>query len=159
MNISHRLFGLALIASLSFVGCGKSQQATQASAAPAGFPVGIQVVQASPVNDSSEYVATLKSRASSTINPQVAGQITRIFVKSGDHVSAGAPLMEIDPQKQQATVAALEKQRETQIANVRWAKEQLDRAKKLASAGVVAQQDLDQAQTGYDAAQSTLESL
>lgn len=159
MNFSQRLSGFALIVSLPLAGCGKSQPAAQAAAGPTAFPVGIQVVQASPVNDSSEYVATLKSRASSTISPQVAGQITHIFVKSGDHVRMGAPLMEIDPQKQQATVAALEKQRQTQIANVRWAKQQLDRVKKLAGAGVVAQQDLDQAQTNYDAAQATLESL
>ncbi len=156
MSFSKRWFGFALIV---FAGCGKSQPGGPASAAPEAFPVGIQVVETSPVNDASEYVATLKSRASSTISPQVAGQITHIFVKSGDHVAVGAPLIEIDLQKQQATVAALEKQRLTQIANVRWARQQLDRSRQLAQAGVVAQQDLDQAETNYDAGQATLESL
>jgi len=34
-------------------------------------------------------LSILKSRHSATINPQVEGQITRIFVKSGEHVKAG----------------------------------------------------------------------
>ena len=36
-----------------------------------------------------EYVATLKSRDSAVIMPQVEGQITQIFVHSGDRVEAG----------------------------------------------------------------------
>ena len=51
-----------------------------------------------------EYVATVKSRRSATIQPQVDGSLTRILVKSGDHVRAGQVLMTIDPLKQQATV-------------------------------------------------------
>ena len=51
-----------------------------------------------------EYVATVKSRRSASIQPQVDGSLTRILVKSGDHVRAGQVLMTIDPLKQQATV-------------------------------------------------------
>ena len=51
-----------------------------------------------------EYVATVKSRRSASIQPQVDGSLTRILVKSGDHVRAGQAVMTIDPLKQQATV-------------------------------------------------------
>ncbi len=58
-----------------------------------------------------EYVATVKSRRSANIQPQVDGALTRILVKSGDHVRAGQPLMTIDPLKQQSVV---EQQRSTE---------------------------------------------
>ncbi len=46
-----------------------------------------------------EYVATVKSRRSASIQPQVDGSLTRILVKSGDHVRTGQVLMTIDPAK------------------------------------------------------------
>ena len=53
------------------------------------MPVQVQLVHPAGIADSSEYLAILKSRHSATINPQVEGQITKIFVKSGDYVKAG----------------------------------------------------------------------
>jgi multidrug efflux pump subunit AcrA (membrane-fusion protein) len=60
---------------------------------------------ASTVRDSSEYVATLQSRQSVAVQPQVSGRITQIYVKSGDRVAAGAPLLQMDASEQQAQVA------------------------------------------------------
>ena len=57
-----------------------------------------------PVEQSSEYVGVIKSRRSTTIQPQVEGIVRRIFVRSGDRVRAGQPLVQIDPEKQQASV-------------------------------------------------------
>src|ERR1700692_2270790 len=123
------------------------------------MPVQVQVVQAQKISDTTEYLSILKSRHSATINPQVEGQITKIFVKSGDHVKAGTPLLQIDPLKQQATLSSQEASRLAQEANLRYAKVQLDREKKLFEAGVVAKQELDNAQTNYDASQAQLRSL
>ncbi len=142
---------------IAFCGCGKKDAA--ASAVPATVAVKTIVAQDSTIPDSSEYLATLKSRHSATINPQVEGYITKILVKSGDRVEAGKSLMEIDPLKQEATVKSQEAARLAQEANVAYAKVQLDRTQKLFDAGVVAKQDLDQAQTTYDSAEKLLESL
>jgi RND family efflux transporter MFP subunit len=117
------------------------------------------VAQNATIPDESEYLATLKSRHSATINPQVEGSITKIFVKSGDRVAAGKSLMEIDPIKQQATLQSQTAARSAQEATLSYAKVQLDREKKLYDAGIVAKQELDQAQTTYDAAEKQLESL
>ncbi len=142
---------------LFFAGCGaKNPSADQA---PPAVPVKTSVAQTVSIPDTTEYLATLKSRRSTTINPQVEGQITKIFVKSGDHVSAGKPLIQIDPLKQEATVGSQEAARAAQVANVAYAKQQLERAKKLFEAGIVPKQDLDQAQSNYDAAEKQLESL
>jgi len=111
------------------------------------------------VNDATEYVATLKSRDSAVIMPQVEGQVTRILVHSGESVGAGAALMEIDPLKQQATVKSQESSRAAQQGHLNWTKQQYERAQGLYSAGVVSRQDLDQAKSALDAAQAQMESL
>ena len=123
------------------------------------MPVQVQIAKSQKIPDATEYLSILKSRHSATINPQVEGQITKIFVKSGDRVAAGAPLLQIDPLKQEATVSSQEASRLAQEANLRYAKVQLDREKKLFEAGVVAKQELDNAQTNYDAALAQLRSL
>jgi RND family efflux transporter MFP subunit len=137
---------------------GNASQNAHANA-PAGMPVKVEEAQATAVNDATEYVATLKSRDSAVIMPQVEGQVTKIFVHSGEAVGAGAPLMEIDPLKQQATVKSQESSRAAQQANLSWTKQQYDRAQGLYAAGVVSKQDLDQAKSAMDAAQSQMESL
>src|SRR6204780_1922909 len=109
--------------------------------APPGMPVKVQEARATAVNDATEYVATLKSRDSAVIMPQVEGQVTKIYVHSGESVGSGAPLMEIDPLKQQATVKSQESSRAAQQANLNWARQQYERAEGLYSAGVTSKQD------------------
>ncbi len=72
------------------------------------MPVKVESVSIQPVPVNDNYVATIKSRKSATIQPQVSGNLTQIFVHSGDHVKAGEHLMEIDPRQQQAIVAQQE---------------------------------------------------
>ncbi len=151
---------LVIVVTLTLAAC--SGQAKSSHPAASGFqamPVKVMEAKAVPVNDASEYVATLKSRDSAVIMPQVEGQITQIFVHSGDRVSEGSPLIEIDPLKQQATVKSLESSRAAQRAQLALAKQQYQRTEGLASAGVVSKQDLDQAKATLDAAQAQMDSL
>src|ERR1700752_1627536 len=141
--------GICLCA-LLLAGCGaKSRADGAASAASELAPAtSVQVVIAEPhrIADSTEYLAILKSRHSATINPQVEGQVTKIFVKSGDRVKAETPLLQIDPLKQEATVRSQESSRAAQEANVRFAKLSLERAQKLFDAEVISKQEFDNAQ-------------
>lgn len=123
------------------------------------MPVKVLEAHAVPVDDASEYVATLKSRDSAVIMPQVEGQVTQIFVHSGERVGADSVLMEIDPLKQQATVKSQESARAAQQAQLNWAKQQYERTQGLAAAGVVSRQDLDQAKANIDAAQAQMDAL
>jgi len=142
-------------------GCGKTVAGGGATAGggPPAIPVQVMIAKSQKIPDTTEYLSILKSRRSATINPQVEGQITRIFVKSGDRVTAGTPLLQIDPLKQQATLSSQEAARTAQEANLRYAKVQLERERKLFEAGVVAKQELDNAQTNFDAAAAQLKSL
>ena len=150
---------LAFAASGATLACSNNVPQNAHAQGPAGMPVKVQVASPTPVNDATEYVATLKSRDSAVIMPQVEGQVTRILVHSGESVGAGAALMEIDPLKQQATVKSQESSRAAQQANLNWTKQQYERAQGLYSAGVVSRQDLDQAKSALDAAQAQMESL
>ena len=149
----------ALVLAATGVACsGNSVNGAQPQADPA-IPVKIQVAQAVSISDTTEYVATLKSRDSAVIMPQVEGQITEIRVHSGDRVSPGTVLMQIDPTKQQATVNSQEHGRAAQEANLAYAQQQYDRISALAAAGVVSRQELDQARSALDTAQAQLKSL
>jgi len=121
--------------------------------------VKVETIAAQPIMNSSEYVATLKSRDSANIMPMVEGSITNIYVHSGDRVTAGAPLLQIDPVKQEATVRNQQAATAAQEANLKWAQTQYDRTSQLAAVGVVSRQDLDQARTNLDAAKAQLAAL
>jgi RND family efflux transporter MFP subunit len=140
-------------------GCGKTSATNEAGGPPPAMPVQVIVAKSQSIPDATEYLSILKSRHSATINPQVEGQITKIFVKSGDRVKAGMPLLQIDPLKQQATLGSQDAARGAQEATLQYAQVQLDREKKLFAAGVVAKQELDNAQSTYDAAAAQLKSL
>src|SRR6267378_4336645 len=146
---------LALAGSAFASSCQKSAAENPAAAA-AAIPVQVQVAAAVKIPETTEYLSLLKSRHSAAINPQVEGLVTRIFVKSGERVAAGTPLLQIDPLRQEAVLNSQEASRAAQEANLRYAKISLERAKKLFDTGVISKQELDNAQTGYDAALAQL---
>jgi multidrug efflux pump subunit AcrA (membrane-fusion protein) len=96
------------------------------------MPVEIATVEPKPVERISEFVGTIKSRRSTTIQPQVDGIIRRIAVASGARVTPGAVLLEIDAERQQASVATLQSQRAARQHRTPRAPE---RAKTLLDAG------------------------
>lgn len=148
---------LALAALVFTTACSNSGAAK--AAAPQAMPVHVKTATLQKVDDTTEYVATLKSRESAVVMPQVEGIITQIFAHSGQQVANGAPLMQIDPAKQQATVKSQEDARSAQLAQLKWAQQNFDRVSGLANAGVVSKQDLDQARSTLDQAQAQLHSL
>jgi RND family efflux transporter MFP subunit len=158
---SSQILSGALLAALiaGTLACGDGKTAKAGAPGPQAMRVQVRTAHPAKVDDTTEYVATLKSRDSAVVMPQVEGIITQIFVHSGERVNAGAPLMQIDPAKQQATVKSQEDARAAQIAQVRLAQQNYDRISGLANAGVVSKQDLDQARANLDAAQSQLHSL
>ena len=126
---------------------------------PPVMPVKVQKIGSQELGQSSDYTATIKSRNSATIMSDVEGWIFAINVKSGDVVKQGQSLMEIDPRRQAATVANWESQRASKVANQQLAKVQFDRAKGLYASGVISKQELDQAQSTYEAASADVKSM
>jgi RND family efflux transporter MFP subunit len=111
-----------------------------------------------PVPRSDEYVATIKSRQSATIQPQVDGNIVKIYVHSGDHVKQGQPLMEIDPLKQRASVDQQQATEQQKLAVYNYNKIQVERQRKLFADGVISKDALDQAEESFNNAKADYES-
>jgi RND family efflux transporter MFP subunit len=139
-------------------GCTKAQPPQPAGAGMQALPVQTLTVAAVPVPQSDEYVATIKSRRSATINPQVTGNLTSILVHSGEHVTAGQLLMQIDPAKQEATVASQAATEQQKLAVYQYNQLQVERQRKLFAAGIISKDALDQAEQAYANSKADYES-
>jgi RND family efflux transporter MFP subunit len=112
-----------------------------------------------PIDQSSEFIATLRSLRSTTVQPDVEGLVTRIFVKSGDRVRVGTPLVQIDPDKQQASVRSTEAGRAGAEADVVYWRAQVKRLEALVDAGAISRQEFEQAQNSLKTAEAKLSAL
>lgn len=123
--------------------------------------MGVEVVTLAetPVDRTSEFIATLKSRQSTTIQPQVEGFLTRIAVKSGDRVAKGAVLFEVDSAPQQSTLASLQSMKAMRDAELQYARQESQRTKTLLEAGAVSQRELAQADTAVRTSEAQLKAL
>ncbi len=160
----HSSVNLALAVVLVLVAaCGNGKKGTAAPQGAAGGPpaavVKIQTVERKPIERASELIATVKSLHSTTIQPQVDGRVTRIFVKAGDRVRVGAALLQIDPEKQAATVTNAQSQRAGRRADVEYWKGQVERLRSLLSAGAISRNEFDTAQHNLETAQANLAAL
>ncbi|TAE60685.1 MAG: efflux RND transporter periplasmic adaptor subunit [Nostocales cyanobacterium] len=134
------------------------------AAPPVGVKVKLSSVQRGTIEDSAEYIATLESRRSVNLQPRVQGQVSQIYVTSGDSVAVGAAIMEIDSRQQQATVTSLtaaaqvakaqldnaratlqslEAERTGKVADVKLNQQEYQRYSELATQGAVSRQTKD----------------
>src|SRR5215207_3803384 len=134
----------------SVVACGKAAPA----GGPPAMPVEVVTLAQRPVEQTTEYVGTVKSRRSTTVQPQVEGFVTRILVRSGDRVRPGTPLMLIDAGMQQAAVANLESVRAARGADLQYAQQQAARMRTLHEAGAASKAELEQAETALKTSQA-----
>jgi membrane fusion protein (multidrug efflux system) len=95
----------------------------------------------------------------STIASRIAGTVTAVHVENNNHVSAGDPLVELDPADYRVALAQaqaeLEQSRFQRLgeaaANARIARVDLARSRRLVESGSVAPEELDTRQASADA--------
>ncbi|WP_144050214.1 efflux RND transporter periplasmic adaptor subunit [Synechococcus sp. PCC 7502] len=140
-------------------------------------PVPIANVESGTITDSSDYVANMESRQSVTLQPRVSGYVQQIFVKAGDAVKAGSPILLIDSSQQQAlvqqvnaaaatteaelqsakaTLNQLLAQQESIISSVEFNKAEFKRYTQLTLEGATSKQKLDEVSNELRAANSQL---
>jgi RND family efflux transporter MFP subunit len=158
--MTRRLPHLCMALAVAVAGCtGTSSETSPQGAAFPPMDVMSITLAPKPVAQTSEYVATIRSLRSTTIQPQVEGIVRQIFVRAGDRVSVGQPLIQIDPDKQQASVTTTESTRVAREADLAYASQQLARAQKLFEAGAVSRAELEQAETAAKTAQAQLDTV
>lgn len=138
----------AVIAAATISGCHQASAPAKVGGMQA-MPVKTVDVSLTPVAQRSEYMATIMSRRSTTMQPQVSGRLTQILVRSGDHVKVGQPLMRIDEQAQLATVEAQRATERQKKALYDYNAVEVERQRKLFEAGVISRDAWEQAQQTY----------
>ena len=149
---------LAASSLLTLAGCKKD--AAAAAGGDAGMqamPVAVETASLNKVPNGDTYVATIKSLRSAVLQPQVDGNLTKIFAKSGDVVRAGQVLMQIDPLKQVATVQAQQATQQQIKANFDYNQSDLQRQEQLFKAGIISKQAYDQAVQAFQNSKAALD--
>ena len=151
---------LVLAAAALTAGCGNGPAAqAPPGAGPPATAVTLLTLEEKPIERTSEFIATIRSLRSVTVQPEVEGIVTRIFVKAGDRVSRGTPIAQIDPARQQATLRGSEANRAGTAADVEYWRQQVRRFETLVEAGAISRQEFEQAQTSLRNAESRLAAL
>lgn len=147
-------FCLAL--GLTIAACNRGGAAPAAAAAPPPATVPIVTLQEKPVEQASEFIAQLRSQHSATIQPEIEGVVTRIFVKPGERVRAGSVLVQINAEKQRAAVRSTEANRAGIEADVTYWRGHVKRLEALVGAGAISRQEFDQAQNSLRTAEARM---
>lgn len=92
----YQLLGTALLLSVLTTACGKGEQSAKASGPPP-TPVQLQNLQASTLQDSTEFIGTLEAEQSVELKPQIEGRIDQILVQPGARVNRGDPIFLLNP--------------------------------------------------------------
>ncbi|MDM9585850.1 efflux RND transporter periplasmic adaptor subunit [Nostoc sp. GT001] len=154
------------------------------NAQPQGVRVKISTVQSGIIEESSDFIASLKSLRSVTLQPRIQGQVTQILVKSGDPVVEGAAILQVDPTQPagisgsntvpqaflmqlanaRATLKSLEAERPSYVANLQLYQQNYEKFVSLAEQGAVSRQTSNQfanrlanAKTSLDAIDSRIQ--
>ncbi|HME99963.1 MAG TPA: biotin/lipoyl-binding protein, partial [Terriglobia bacterium] len=154
----------------------------QAASAPAPVSIEIATVESRELLRSVEAVGTLDPNEEVTVSNQVEGTVEQLFVDLGDAVQKGQVIAQLDTRELELNVhqqeAALQQELarvgltdpgasfdEATTSQVRQAEAafadariRLERTRKLAESGVIAQQQLDAQQAQYDGADAALRS-
>ncbi len=146
-------------------GCTPSAQPMGLPPAAPSMPVELGIATEHILDDASTFVATLKSRKSVNLKPQIEGRVLEILTKSGDAVTTGQALMVLDKSKQEtlvanseaaiesaiadetnalATLKSLKATRLSKVGNLEFANTQFNRYKKLNADGAVSSESMDE---------------
>lgn len=161
---SFAFYSLLLAGFMTAACGGNGGQPGEAAGGPPGgqmppLPVEMVTLAAKPVEQSTEFVASLKSRRSTTIQPEVEGFVTRIAVRSGQRVNRGDLLFEIDSAPEQAALGSLQSMRPMRESEVEFARQQVARNRTLLNAGAISQREVEQYEAQLRAADAQLKAL
>ena len=135
---------IALVLALS--GCGK-EASSEDTRGDRPVPVTTTQVRLQPWSDSVQALGNVKARESVTITAKVSETVQRVHFDSGDVVRAGAPLVTLSGQSQQAALA------EAQAA-ANEAESLYQRQAALAAQQLIARSALDSQRATRDAARA-----
>ena len=148
---------LLVIPGILSLGCTRDKNASTAAGKP---PVAVEAVKInrSDVTEEVDVVGSLSAKFQTDVKPEFAGTVTDVYVTEWVKVRKGTPLAQMDPRELESMVRKTEAAVEAAKANVLQAQaaknrsdREYDRALKLKEAGLVTQQNVDDATTAREA--------
>ena len=179
---SRGLFAGVIVVAAALTGCGRTGSAA-AKAEDGPLPIAVAKVQAKEVRRTIDVTGTLAAVEEATVSSEVEGRVLRIAADLGDRVSAGQPLVVLDPERLQyrldqqraalgralarygvvdadAPLPAIERTPDVQkaLAERAQAEQSFRRAQELRKTELLPQQQLDDAEANLKAKQADYES-
>jgi len=158
------LFVSGIVLALATVGGTKVFEFTQGHAevekqqAPAqAVPVSVAVVQPKRITQWNEFSGRLEAIDSVEVRSRVAGAVQSVHFKEGAVVKQGDLLVKIDPAPFEAEVARARAQVSAAESKLAFAKNELERGRRLIDTRTVSQSDYDQRMNVQTGAQADLE--
>ncbi|MEI7606069.1 MAG: efflux RND transporter periplasmic adaptor subunit [Rhodospirillaceae bacterium] len=111
------------------------------------------------VDDLKAVYATVESVHQVPARSRLGGTLEHLSVAEGDKVTAGQVLARVRDAKQPLQIAALDARLKSSEAQLRQARQELDRARQLRQTGAVSQQRLDETVTAVDVTDAQLAAL
>ena len=143
------VFGLAAMA---LAGCGEAALPQKPPAL-----VSTQVIALAAYAPTIVLTGEIKARAQNDLAFRVSGRIVARHVDIGTHVAPDQVLAEIDPQEQQANLAAAEANLQAAEAQLRQSTAAFERQRTLLAQGFTTRREHDQASEAYRTAQGSLD--
>lgn len=139
--------GCALVVVLAMTACSKGEERQPGGGGDRPVPVTIQAAAMRPWNDTVQALGNVKARESVTVTAKVSETVQRVHFDSGDVVAAGAPLITLTGQVQQAAL-------EQAQATAKEADSLYQRQTELAGQQLIARSALDTQRATRDAARA-----
>lgn len=148
MKMYNLLKFTPLVVASFLISCGGTDQSASESEAPQKTRVRVEEVRLVPVDQVSTFTATVEADKINNIAPAMGGRIRDIKVDVGSYVKKGQTLVIMD----QANLT----QQQTQVATL---KRDYERYRELYEVGGISKQQLDQAKTQLDIAETAMANL
>ena len=134
-------------------GCGSGQKEASASAASAKAMKVIK--QDTPLIY--EYAGQVKGVDEVAVQAKISGLVVEKYVKGGDLVEQGQPLFRIDSRQYESALSAAQGEKVKAEVNLRNARRQLERDRKLYSAQAISQKTMEDQEDDVNAYEAELE--
>lgn len=149
-----RLVIRAVVLACAVAGCS----APAPRAVPPPREVDVLTVVPTEVRDTGEFLGSLLSRQSVSLQPIVGGYVRKILVRPGAQVEAGQGLLEIDARQEAAALDSAQAQQQSTTSGLELAEQTLARTQSLYREGLVSAQELERAQAALQAARAASQS-
>ena len=155
MNISFRTLPLMAVATLLWTGCAEAEAPAEASATPAAaksVQVGVMPLTPQPFTHRFSVQGNVETDRNALLTSEFGGRIEDVYVREGAQVAAGDPLVKVDTDVIERSMAELETQLE--LAEVVF-----ERQQRLWDQEIGSEIEYLQAKTQLESLQRSMETL